>query len=49
MGVPGKIVRAVDLELAQRITATWTHYVELAKRHRAGEWKAAAVGKRHGA
>jgi carbonic anhydrase/acetyltransferase-like protein (isoleucine patch superfamily) len=46
MGVPGKIVRAVDLELAQRITATWTHYVELAKRHRAGEWKEAR-GKRH--
>jgi carbonic anhydrase/acetyltransferase-like protein (isoleucine patch superfamily) len=41
MGVPGKIVRSVDADLAKRITATWTHYVELARRHRAGEWKEA--------
>jgi carbonic anhydrase/acetyltransferase-like protein (isoleucine patch superfamily) len=38
IGVPGKIVRRVDADLANRITSTWTHYVELAKRHRAGEW-----------
>ena len=39
MGVPGRIVRTVDTDLAKRITATWTHYLELAKKHRAGEWK----------
>ena len=48
MGVPGKIVRSVDAELAKRITETWTHYVELAKQHRAGEWKLAR-GKGQGA
>ncbi len=36
MGVPGRIVRAVDAALAQRITETWTHYVEQARAHRAG-------------
>jgi len=41
MGVPGKIVRSVDADLAKRITSTWTHYVELAKKHRAGVWKKA--------
>ena len=28
MGVPGRIVRAVDERLAHRIAETWTHYVE---------------------
>jgi len=41
MGVPGKIVRSVDADLAERIRETWTHYVELARRHKAGEWKRA--------
>lgn len=36
MGVPGRIVRTVDAALAQRITETWTHYVEQARAHRAG-------------
>jgi len=41
MGGPGKIVRSVDADLAERIRETWTHYVELARRHKAGEWKRA--------
>jgi carbonic anhydrase/acetyltransferase-like protein (isoleucine patch superfamily) len=36
MGVPGKVTRPVDAELARRIAQTWQHYVEQAKRHRAG-------------
>ncbi|MEP7324654.1 MAG: gamma carbonic anhydrase family protein, partial [Gemmatimonadota bacterium] len=28
MGVPGRIVRQVDQELAERIRGTWEHYVE---------------------
>jgi len=39
MGVPGRIVRKVDPELADRIAGTWQHYVEQAKRHRAGEFR----------
>jgi carbonic anhydrase/acetyltransferase-like protein (isoleucine patch superfamily) len=38
MGVPGRIVRTVDAELAARASATCRRYVELARRHRAGEW-----------
>jgi len=38
MGVPGRIVRAVDAALTQRIEATWRHYVMQAERHRAGDW-----------
>jgi carbonic anhydrase/acetyltransferase-like protein (isoleucine patch superfamily) len=38
MGVPGRIVRQVDAELTQRIAATWAHYVELARTHRAGRY-----------
>jgi carbonic anhydrase/acetyltransferase-like protein (isoleucine patch superfamily) len=36
MGVPGRIVRSVDAALSERVTATWSHYVELAREHRAG-------------
>lgn len=43
MGVPGRIVRAVDAALSARIDATWRHYVEQAKAHRAGSFP------RHGA
>jgi len=39
LGVPGRIVRKVDPVLAQRIKATWTRYVELAKEHKAGRWQ----------
>jgi carbonic anhydrase/acetyltransferase-like protein (isoleucine patch superfamily) len=38
MGVPGRIVRAVDAALAERIAGTWARYVAHAKRHRNGEW-----------
>jgi carbonic anhydrase/acetyltransferase-like protein (isoleucine patch superfamily) len=38
MGVPGRIVRQVDAELTQRIAATWAHYVEMARAHRAGRY-----------
>jgi len=43
MGVPGRIVRAVDAALSARIDSTWRHYVEQAKAHRAGSFP------RHGA
>ncbi|HXI22001.1 MAG TPA: gamma carbonic anhydrase family protein [Gemmatimonadales bacterium] len=36
MGMPGKVVRQVDAELADRIDKTWRHYVDQARRHRAG-------------
>jgi carbonic anhydrase/acetyltransferase-like protein (isoleucine patch superfamily) len=36
MGVPGRIVRSVDPALAARVAATWKHYVEQARAHRAG-------------
>ncbi len=39
MGVPARIVRAVDPVLAERIAATWSRYVSLARRHQAGEFK----------
>jgi len=38
MGVPGRIVRAVDARLSQRIAETWAHYVEQARAHRAGRF-----------
>ncbi|HUR94295.1 MAG TPA: gamma carbonic anhydrase family protein [Gemmatimonadales bacterium] len=38
MGVPGRIVRAVDPSLSERITATWQHYVAQARDHRAGRY-----------
>jgi len=38
MGVPGKIVRPVDGVLRARIEHTWRNYLELARRHRAGEF-----------
>ena len=36
VGLPGKVVRAVDAELTARIRHTWEHYVAEARRHRAG-------------
>ena len=36
MGVPGRVTRAVDRELAERIRGTWEHYVAEAVRHRSG-------------
>jgi carbonic anhydrase/acetyltransferase-like protein (isoleucine patch superfamily) len=38
MGVPGRIVRPVDQALAKRVAATWAHYVEEARDHRAGRY-----------
>lgn len=38
LGVPGRIVRPVSQELTTRIEVTWRHYVEQARRHRAGEF-----------
>jgi carbonic anhydrase/acetyltransferase-like protein (isoleucine patch superfamily) len=38
MGVPGRIVRQVDSALAERVTATWKHYVKEAGTHRSGRY-----------
>jgi carbonic anhydrase/acetyltransferase-like protein (isoleucine patch superfamily) len=38
MGVPGRIVRAVNEGLTNRIEHTWRHYVEQARRHRGGDF-----------
>src|SRR5918997_6584378 len=38
MGVPGRIVRSVDAALAERVSATWSHYVKEAKAHKAGRY-----------
>jgi carbonic anhydrase/acetyltransferase-like protein (isoleucine patch superfamily) len=38
MGIPGKVVRPVDATLRERIEHTWRHYMEQARRHRAGEF-----------
>jgi carbonic anhydrase/acetyltransferase-like protein (isoleucine patch superfamily) len=38
MGVPGRILRQVDSALADRIAATWAHYVEEARAHRSGRY-----------
>jgi carbonic anhydrase/acetyltransferase-like protein (isoleucine patch superfamily) len=45
MGVPGRIVRPVDPGLAERIAATWAHYVEEARAHRAGKYALVRMGK----
>lgn len=44
MGVPGRVVRPVDDGLRARIRATWQHYVELARRHRAGNFPPHGTG-----
>ncbi len=38
IGVPGRVVRPVDEALRQRVRATWAHYVELARAHKAGRY-----------
>jgi carbonic anhydrase/acetyltransferase-like protein (isoleucine patch superfamily) len=38
MGVPARVVRAVDERLARRIAETWSHYVEQAGAHREGRF-----------
>ncbi len=43
-GVPAKVVRPVDDGLRDRIRTTWRHYVELARRHQAGEFPLRQAG-----
>ncbi len=43
MGVPAKVVRPVDDELRRRIAFTVEDYLELARAHRAGEYRSAAT------
>ena len=38
LGVPGRVVRAVDEALSARIDRAWRHYVAEARRHRAGQF-----------
>jgi len=38
MGVPARVVRAVDERLAARIAETWSHYVRQARAHREGRF-----------
>ncbi|HSB54905.1 MAG TPA: gamma carbonic anhydrase family protein [Gemmatimonadales bacterium] len=38
MGLPAKVVRPVDAELTRRIEQTWRHYIDQARRHRAGQF-----------
>jgi carbonic anhydrase/acetyltransferase-like protein (isoleucine patch superfamily) len=38
MGVPGKVIGPVSERLTRRIEETWRHYVEQARRHRAGSF-----------
>jgi len=40
LGVPGRVVRQVDAELAGRIERTWRNYLSLAARHRAQDFAA---------
>jgi carbonic anhydrase/acetyltransferase-like protein (isoleucine patch superfamily) len=43
MGMPAKVVRKVDANLAARIAHTWKHYIEQAQRHRGGDFPIAAA------
>lgn len=45
MGVPARIVRPVDAALAERVAATWSHYVEEARAHRAGRYPLVRRGR----
>jgi carbonic anhydrase/acetyltransferase-like protein (isoleucine patch superfamily) len=38
MGIPGRIIRAVDAALAERVVETWRHYVDEAKAHKTGRY-----------
>jgi carbonic anhydrase/acetyltransferase-like protein (isoleucine patch superfamily) len=48
MGVPGRIIRPVDDALAERVAATWSHYVEEARAHRAGRYPLVDASLRSG-
>ena len=39
MGVPARVIKQVDPILRRRIQATVDHYLELSRRHRAGDWE----------
>jgi carbonic anhydrase/acetyltransferase-like protein (isoleucine patch superfamily) len=38
VGVPGRVIGAVDDALAARVRSTWEHYVNQARRHAAGDF-----------
>jgi carbonic anhydrase/acetyltransferase-like protein (isoleucine patch superfamily) len=38
LGVPGRIIRAVDESMRRRIDHAWRHYIAEAQRHRAGNF-----------
>jgi carbonic anhydrase/acetyltransferase-like protein (isoleucine patch superfamily) len=44
VGLPGRVVRAVDVALRARIDHAWRHYVDQARRHRAGDFPIAPEG-----
>jgi len=44
MGVPGRIIRQVDDQMAERMAEGWRHYVKLARGHARGEYP--GVGRR---
>jgi carbonic anhydrase/acetyltransferase-like protein (isoleucine patch superfamily) len=44
LGVPGRVIRAVDEAMSQRIEHSWRHYVAAAKRHAAGEFAILSTG-----
>lgn len=44
MGVPAKVVRAVDEALRERIDRTWQDYVVMAREHREGLYRPARIG-----
>ena len=37
VGIPGRVVRQVDPSMLERLEHGWRHYVDQARRHRAGE------------
>jgi carbonic anhydrase/acetyltransferase-like protein (isoleucine patch superfamily) len=37
IGIPGRVVRQVDDSMRERLEHGWRHYVDQARRHRAGE------------
>jgi carbonic anhydrase/acetyltransferase-like protein (isoleucine patch superfamily) len=37
VGIPGRVVRQVDAAMLDRLEHGWRHYVDQARRHRAGE------------
>jgi carbonic anhydrase/acetyltransferase-like protein (isoleucine patch superfamily) len=37
VGMPGRVMRQLDAALAERVEQGWRHYVDQARRHRAGE------------